>query len=330
MKTAARRLAAVVAHPDDEVISLGGFLLGAQEEGYDLHILWLTDGSGSSSPHAKERPAEAKAVASALGASVSILGLPDRGVEVAAAIYGLEPLLRALTPEYVVWPFSVERYHNQDHTALHAAMMNISARTSYGESIWIASQPVVQEDPDFVPSLYHGFDEQRMGQILDLMSRYASERNIPFGSKVFSDPATLRSRRTRAASLGGVHTPYAEPFQPIKGQPTTPLFNINVVRFADEDTWLHIEAVLSPSSQGKVLGRLQSILLDGVGAFDPTPSPSPILRQRIECDEGIVLVVATALSESKFEIRRIDLVPTEETYDLTTEPATAIGAIGAV
>ncbi len=75
-------------HPDDETLGCGGLIARRRNEGYDVHIVFLTDGSASHPDHpqitpaalAKMRQAEALAAADALDvdpACVHFLDQPD-------------------------------------------------------------------------------------------------------------------------------------------------------------------------------------------------------------------------------------------------------------
>ena len=86
-----RRVLVVAAHPDDEVLGVGGTIASLAAAGARLRLVAVTDGEashpGSSSPVARDlariRSAETLAALAALGAEhaeVVRLGLPDTGV----------------------------------------------------------------------------------------------------------------------------------------------------------------------------------------------------------------------------------------------------------
>lgn len=81
----------IFAHPDDEAFGPGGTLLKLRDEGYDIHLILLTDGeAGTNSDAAPDlaavRLAEWRAAAQILGASSAhALHYPDGALETVSA-----------------------------------------------------------------------------------------------------------------------------------------------------------------------------------------------------------------------------------------------------
>ena len=78
-------LLAVMAHPDDAELLVGGALLHLKRSGWKLGIVTMTTGDCGSATLSKEeisrlRAAEAQAAASYLGAWYGCAGLPDNEV----------------------------------------------------------------------------------------------------------------------------------------------------------------------------------------------------------------------------------------------------------
>ena len=109
----------VGAHPDDEVLGLGGTVARHVHEGDEVHAFILCEGMSLRYPNAEHDflLAEAQAAAAALGVtSLSINGFPDQGLdrysltEIAAPI---EKRVREFKPTivYTHWSGDINRDH---------------------------------------------------------------------------------------------------------------------------------------------------------------------------------------------------------------------------
>jgi LmbE family N-acetylglucosaminyl deacetylase len=107
------------AHPDDEILGLGGTLARHVHEGDDVHVLILCEGMSLRYPAAQDNflLAEAREAATVLGlTSHKIHGFPDQRldrhslVEIAAPV---EQMVRDLAPTvvYTHWPGDINRDH---------------------------------------------------------------------------------------------------------------------------------------------------------------------------------------------------------------------------
>ena len=130
------RLMAVLAHPDDESLGVGGTLAKYASEGVEVFLLTATRGeSGRYRGHraghqehpgpaalAKIREAELRAAASVLGVrEVSVLGYPDRLLDRANprdAIAVIAGHLRRVRPDVVVTFGPDGAYGHPDHIAV--------------------------------------------------------------------------------------------------------------------------------------------------------------------------------------------------------------------
>jgi len=132
---AARTLAVLFAHPDDETFSMGATLPRYAGEGVAIHLLCATDGDGgrasavavgSRAELGRLRRAELHAAARTLGVrSVTSLGLPDGGlstVDADALVGAMVRFLRTHRPQ-VVTTFGPEGAPNahRDHRAVSRA-----------------------------------------------------------------------------------------------------------------------------------------------------------------------------------------------------------------
>jgi LmbE family N-acetylglucosaminyl deacetylase len=133
----------VAAHPDDEVLGVGGVISMLAASRARLRLVAVTDGEGSHRGHAdpgelaRQRTAETTAAMRALGASaveVIRLRLPDTGLA------GREDELAALAP--LVEGFDIclapwDRDLHPDHEAAGRAARRASPRALYYYPVWM-------------------------------------------------------------------------------------------------------------------------------------------------------------------------------------------------
>lgn len=133
-------------HPDDETLGCGGTILRMRQQGADVHVVFMTDGSAS---HAHlmpvevlmaQRKSEAMAAAAALGVTedaVHWLGFRDG--ELFAHLAGAAPPVRSLLAE--IQPEAVFIPHRFDPLADHRATVKI-VRVVSGQSVRMYEYPV--------------------------------------------------------------------------------------------------------------------------------------------------------------------------------------------
>jgi LmbE family N-acetylglucosaminyl deacetylase len=132
---AARPVVVLAAHPDDEVLGVGGLVALLARAGARLRVVWATDGEashpGSTSPAvpglAAARRAESAAALARLGAGAAPrvrLGLPDGGL--ADREHDLVRRLRAVVDpgDLVVAPFRADAH--PDHEAVGRAAHSVA------------------------------------------------------------------------------------------------------------------------------------------------------------------------------------------------------------
>jgi LmbE family N-acetylglucosaminyl deacetylase len=136
---AARRLLAVLAHPDDESFGIGGTLARYAAEGVDVHIAIATDGAAGSVPAGYEhtlaelaavRAQEVAAAVRALGGTLHMLGYRDSGyigdpannhpdafiqADLDEAVGRVVALIRAIRPQVVITHDETGGYYHPDH-----------------------------------------------------------------------------------------------------------------------------------------------------------------------------------------------------------------------
>lgn len=130
------RAAVVFApHPDDETLGCGGTIVRKARAGADVRIVVMTDGSGSHKDLMDEkrlreiRAQEAVEAGRRLGVTenrISLLGLPDRGLEAArkAAVEQVAALLETGRPGEIYVPY--EHDPPSDHRATRDVVLEAS------------------------------------------------------------------------------------------------------------------------------------------------------------------------------------------------------------
>jgi LmbE family N-acetylglucosaminyl deacetylase len=128
-----QRVLVVAAHPDDEVIAVGGNLALHQRLGSEVLTLFIT----MDSPAADcGRQGEAECAARLLGFDPRFLGFPDGSIslhepEVAGAIASA---IRSFRPEVIYCPFPGD--HHRDHQSASACTGAAVEETRYQGAVW--------------------------------------------------------------------------------------------------------------------------------------------------------------------------------------------------
>lgn len=127
-----RRLLAVVAHPDDESLGVGGTLARYAAEGAEVHLVTATRGEAGRYHAGRERPSdeevgrvrerELRAAADVLGIrSVEVLGYPDGGLDAvppSQVVPRVVAAIRRVRPQVVVTFDPWGAYGHPDHIAI--------------------------------------------------------------------------------------------------------------------------------------------------------------------------------------------------------------------
>ena len=127
-----RRLLAVVAHPDDESLGMGGTLARYASEGAEVHLVTATRGEAGRYYGDRPRPSDAevgrvrerelRSAADTLGVeAVEVLGYPDGGLDAVApaeAVPRIVAAIRRVRPQVVVTFDPWGAYGHPDHIAI--------------------------------------------------------------------------------------------------------------------------------------------------------------------------------------------------------------------
>lgn len=204
----------VGAHPDDEILGLGGTLARHVREGDRVHALILCEGMSLRYPDAADDflEQEAQAAAKIIGfSSLTIHGFRDQGLDGLSLVETAAPIehkVRELQPTivYTHWRGDINRDHS---LASEATLVACRAKSPSIREIYAYETPSETEcgiPYDFSPNHYvevSAFLEQK----LDAMRCYASQAPPP------PHPRSIEHLRTRALYWGQtMMMTAAEPF----------------------------------------------------------------------------------------------------------------------
>ena len=133
---------------------------------------------------------------------------------------GVEKPIRELKPDVVIWPFGLDQTtQHQDHVALHTAMLLIMSRSENPTTCWLSSQPPVDVDKEFHPTIFLPYDEKRFQEKHDLFKEYRSECRKPFAQEKDIQEYARHWRRAGKSDL-----PYVEAYRIERGIPFKEIF----------------------------------------------------------------------------------------------------------
>lgn len=212
------RVLAIAAHPDDELLGLGGTLARHSDDGDEVVCVVASEGATTryGADAVSELQTFGQKAARILGAKdLRFLGLPDQKLDaepILSIIQAIESVVEEVRPDVVY------SHHwgdvNRDHRVISEAVM-VACRPigeHFPRSVYLFETPSSTEwswpDPNsaFVPC--HFVDvSATIDRKLEAMACYMSEVRSP------PHPRSLEALRSRAAYWGQVITrPYAEPF----------------------------------------------------------------------------------------------------------------------
>ncbi len=187
---------AVFAHPDDAELGCFGTLASLRQAGFGLHIVSLTSGASSCSPHASWRPAEAKESASVIDADLVIENFVDGSLELKRDTYAcVAEHLHRTNPSVVITHLTGAQDH-QDHETAGRAAVTMAGRDK-GVKLILQTEPPLMNNL-FCPNFYvdvTGFMPAKLAAI----SQYVSERDKPYvAEQAIRDRATWWARQAEA------------------------------------------------------------------------------------------------------------------------------------
>jgi methionyl-tRNA formyltransferase/LmbE family N-acetylglucosaminyl deacetylase len=202
-----RKVLAIAAHPDDEVLGVGGTLIRHFKAGNEVRILIVCSAHSIRYREGEhDQPADAQRASHYLGAHTTGLGFPDQRLDAGSNLELIQTLERHIRD---FQPDTVYTHHWGDVNADHARIaeaVDVATRPFaapwiqrlYGfptpsSSEWTASQ----RDRPFVPNVFSDITGE-LDRKLDAMRCYQSEL------RPYPHPRSLRSLRERAGLWGSV------------------------------------------------------------------------------------------------------------------------------
>ena len=213
------RVLVLAAHPDDEVLGMGGTLcLHAAEQGDEVRVVCVTDGSSTQYPgdtEVRERKnEEARAAAEVLGVTDYVhLDLPDMRLDTLAHVElnaVVEGQIRDVAPEVVYTPHPDV---NLDHRALFDSVA-VAARPTPGQPVRRLLTYAPTSSTEWTPAATNWFVPNWFVDItvtferkLEAFATFETER------RDYPHPRNDRALRAHAELYGAtVGCEYAEPF----------------------------------------------------------------------------------------------------------------------
>jgi len=213
----------VVAHPDDEVLGVGGTLARHAADGDDVHICILSDGvtsryddSDAAAAEIQQRRQRAQRAADTLGATVSLHGFPDNSFDTVPLLDLVQTIEAEITEHN---PTVVYTHHYGDLNVDHelTCRATITATRPLGDSgiervlafetLSASEWSVPSPDNAFQPTSFVDISDD-LETKLEALSVYENElRESPHPRTV----DTVRKNAEVWGSKAGV--PAAEPFE---------------------------------------------------------------------------------------------------------------------
>ena len=217
------RVLVAAAHPDDEVLGMGGTIAFHADRGDTLRVLVVTDGSSSQYPGDAETRArkedEARAAAAELGVGDYVhLDLPDMRLDTLAHVEVnrvMEEHVRDLGPEVV---YTAQPDVNRDHRVLFDSVA-VATRPTPGQPVRRLLTYAPTSSTEWTPAPVNWFVPNWFVDIsatldrkLTAFAHYETER------REYPHPRSERAIRA-AAELHGASCgcEYAEPFVLVRG-----------------------------------------------------------------------------------------------------------------
>ena len=217
------RVLVVAAHPDDEVLGMGGTIAVHTDRGEQLRVLVVTDGSSSQYPGdaatRSRKEAEARAAAAELGVSDYVhLDLPDMRLDTLAHVEVnrvVEEHVRELRPEVV---YTVQPDVNRDHRVLFDSVA-VATRPLPGQPVRRLLTYAPTSSTEWTPAPLDWFVPNWFVDVSSTFERkLAAFAHYETERRDYPHPRSERAIRASAELHGAsCGCEYAEPFVLVRG-----------------------------------------------------------------------------------------------------------------
>ncbi|MDG4820747.1 PIG-L family deacetylase [Asanoa sp. WMMD1127] len=216
-----QRILAVFAHPDDAELSCFGTLAALCDAGHDVHVVTLTNGANSVSPHSADRTREAIASAALVGVELTVGAHLDGAIALTGSTYAfVRAHLTRIRPDVVVTHYTNPTFldDHQDHQVTGRIALTLAKRDAAVRLILQAEPPVVISA--FQPDVYIDITES-MPKKLAALAQYQSESMKPYMEEDFVQ-ARARFWGLQAKLFDTDPDSYYEAFQLVRARYSDP------------------------------------------------------------------------------------------------------------
>jgi LmbE family N-acetylglucosaminyl deacetylase len=217
------RVLVIAAHPDDEVLGMGGTIAVHTDRGDVVRIVVVTDGSSSQYPGDDETRArkeeEAHRAAAELGVDDYVhLDLPDMRLDTIAHVEVnrvVEEHVRDLAPQVV---YTAQPDVNRDHRALFDSVA-VATRPVPGQPVRRVLTYAPTSSTEWTPAAVNWFVPNWFVDVTETFERkIAAFAHYETERREFPHPRSERAIRAAAAFFGAsCGCEYAEPFVLVRG-----------------------------------------------------------------------------------------------------------------
>jgi N-acetylglucosamine malate deacetylase 1 len=217
------RVLVVAAHPDDEVLGMGGTIAAHADRGDVLRVLVVTDGSSTQYPGDADTRArkeeEARRAAAELGMTDYVhLDLPDMRLDTLAHVdvnRVVEEHVRDVAPQVV---YTVQPDVNRDHRVLFDSVA-VATRPTPGHPVRRLLTYAPTSSTEWTPAPVNWFVPNWFVDVTGTLERkVAAFAHYQTELREFPHPRSERAIRATAAHHGAsCGCEYAEPFVLVRG-----------------------------------------------------------------------------------------------------------------
>ena len=217
------RVLVIAAHPDDEVLGMGGTIAGHTGRGDDVRVLVVTDGSSTQYPDDADirarKEQEALRAAKELGVDDYVhLDLPDMRLDTLEHIEVnkvVEEHVRDFGPQVV---YTVQPDVNQDHRVLFDSVA-VATRPTPGQPVRRLLTYAPTSSTEWTPAAVNWFVPNWYVDVTDTLERkVAAFAHYETEHREYPHPRSERAIRAAAEFHGtSCGFEYAEPFVLVRG-----------------------------------------------------------------------------------------------------------------